>query len=653
LWLSGSNILSQVYNQNIFIDCEALLSEIDEEFKLFVDTKYYNECLSKLEKNNILMITGAPGVGKTTISKMIILYYANIGYRVRYTTNGMIADLKKAISVDRDVKEVILLDDCLGQCYFKMNDTQENEIISLIRYLKSNNKKKLVMNSRVTIFNEAKERGIEFEKFFATNEEKIHMINMDDINIYEKARVLYNHIYFKNLPEEYYEEIKKDKNYKKIISHKNYTPRIIEYVTEPVRYRNISSEEYIEFIFKYLDSPNLIWKDEYMNKLLKSDRILINTLFSLTENSVKSSVLEECFNRRMQYETGIDPVKDSYSNILNRLNKSMVKIISKNNKCEISVLNPSVNDYIKGVFESNSMELDRVKQGIIYYDQIERCYQVESVVDIISEHINRGTFLSLKIYENKIYSEIESLLIYFIGKFKIYKEEYIELIEIYILNLENKVRIGSIELDKIEVVKIFLEEPLYLFYRLNELIKKEEFIKAILTSIDFESLPEIYNLIDLENNRDLIESIILDDYENKFESYLKGQTIDEFIEDIDFNEYCMQNNLNEPELSEKAWDEAIERVENDIYSNYIEFIKANTINIINKINDKNLKYKIKDIIEMEEYDNYNFESDVESYVESKFEPEESYFDDYSSHEEDDILSGSYKYEDEIDIIFQR
>ena len=35
LWLHSTGILSELYNQNIFIDCESLLSNIDIEKKIF------------------------------------------------------------------------------------------------------------------------------------------------------------------------------------------------------------------------------------------------------------------------------------------------------------------------------------------------------------------------------------------------------------------------------------------------------------------------------------------------------------------------------------------------------------------------------------------------------------------------------------------
>ncbi|MDT3699323.1 MAG: restriction endonuclease [Thermincola sp.] len=152
LWLYASNILNEIFNQDIFIDCETLLSDIDEDSKYFIQTDIYDQSIEHLDKHGLLMITGGPGVGKTITSKMLVLYYATQGYRVRYTTNGDITDIKKSLSSDKECKEIVLLDDCLGQHYFNMKHTQENELLSLIKYVKLSKNKKLILNSRITIF---------------------------------------------------------------------------------------------------------------------------------------------------------------------------------------------------------------------------------------------------------------------------------------------------------------------------------------------------------------------------------------------------------------------------------------------------------------------------------------------------------------------
>lgn len=437
LWLYSSNILSEINNQDIFIDCETLLSDIKEESKYYIQTKTYDMSIKFLEDSGCLILVGSPGVGKTTISKMIVLYYASLGYRIRYTTNGDISDIKRALSIDRDEKEIILLDDCLGQYYFNMNYTQENELISIIKHVKNNKNKKIILNSRVTILNEAIERSLEFENFIINKKINSYIMDMDKMGTIERARILYNHLYFNNVPNEYYSSIRKNKNYFKIINHRNYSPRIIEYVTQHERYKDIEAETYFDFILSCLDNPKEIWKNEYEKRICKVDRVFMLTLFSLTDTAVSEEVLEECFNKRIS-DSNSDTTLNNFKDTLNRLNKSMVKIIDNNGKREISVLNPSVNDYLKVVFFDNKVELENIRKSIIFYDQIERCYSNDRINEVMKEKINNNKFLCLKINNTSICQYIQTLLLYYIYVFHILNSGYKSLIKGYIENLDNE-----------------------------------------------------------------------------------------------------------------------------------------------------------------------------------------------------------------------
>lgn len=123
LWIESTNILTDIFTNDICIDCDALLSDIEDDEKIFVKTDAYEKAINYLEKNNVLMIIGDPGVGKTTLSKMLILSYATQGYHIRYTTDGTnLSNLKKSLSKSSDIKEIILLDDCFGQAYFNMKE---------------------------------------------------------------------------------------------------------------------------------------------------------------------------------------------------------------------------------------------------------------------------------------------------------------------------------------------------------------------------------------------------------------------------------------------------------------------------------------------------------------------------------------------------
>ena len=171
LWIESTGILQEIGNSNVFIDCETLLVDIENEKNLFVKTSAYNRALKCLQDNKTLFITGHPGVGKTITSKMLVLHYAANGYRVRFSTNvSDLDELKRSLSRDPDTKEIILVDDCFGQAYFNMKESQNSELLSLINYINISPNKLLILNSRITILQEAKERKPELLKCLEGNQ---------------------------------------------------------------------------------------------------------------------------------------------------------------------------------------------------------------------------------------------------------------------------------------------------------------------------------------------------------------------------------------------------------------------------------------------------------------------------------------------------
>ena len=370
LWLNSTNVLSLINNQNVFIDCETLMYDIENQVKNFVETDGYIEALNKINKENIVILVGAPGVGKSTISKMILLKYANEGYKVRYTTDNNISKIKDVLSMDAECKEIILLDDFLGQHYLNLRETEPNELKSLLAFIQKNKNKKIVLNSRITILKEAQRRYITFNELIDKYDNNIYLINLDNMKKIEKAKILYNHLYFNDIPMEHFLDIKKDKRYFKIIEHPNYNPRIIEYVTKKRVFENVNANEYFTYIMKSLKNPQDIWKDEFENRLLAEDRMLVYTLYTLTNSSIEIGKLKESYNCMIRNIPNLDTTINVFDRTIYRLSNSLLLKIVDKTEIKVGVLNPSINDYVKNELNDNENLLVGLVNNAIYIEQM-------------------------------------------------------------------------------------------------------------------------------------------------------------------------------------------------------------------------------------------------------------------------------------------
>ncbi|MEN6351206.1 MAG: hypothetical protein ABFD08_17655 [Syntrophomonas sp.] len=624
LWLTSTNVLELVNNKDIFIDTEELMFGIKEEICLFVKTKAYEDAIKILKKENLIIILGDPGVGKTTISKMLLLYYSKKGYCVRYASDNSIKDIKKALSLDLSKKEIILMDDFLGQHYVNLKEDQPNEIKTLMAYILRNKNKKLILNSRITILNEALRRSFKLNNFIIDHKIRKYQINLNEMSVVEKALILYNHIYFNSLQIEYFNQIKMENRYIKIIDHKNYNPRIVEYVTKKRNYKNCDPNRYYNYILDNLNNPKDVWDDEFNNRVSNFDRIFMHTLYSLTDTFVGEVILKECFNWRIKGEPNYDSTQDIYAECLKRLTESMIRMVEDKKEKKIGVINPSINDYILFTLSNNENEVDHILDYSIYIEQLDRMREIneEKVDKLILKKLNDNHFLSMKTI-NKT-TEFYYLLFILKNKFRstMIKDNLIDIISNSKTYSDNP-RNNTSPL----LCQLFSDDDIFKFYELNKLIFEFNKMKTIFNELVFEDI-----------------SIFLSIYRRYFKSKEDNEWIDSLKTTI---EECIIDNINE-EVEAQIKDNLQEIVDNtligyDRYTDYLDDIVkeslANEIEILLEEKKKELDNELFLVSELVISSDYvinviDYLSPIEAHF--RYEPDDDdrdYRFGYSSYEE--------------------
>lgn len=641
LWLHSSDVLSKINNRAMFIDCEVLLYDIKETVKLYVQTSAYNECLHCLKKNRIILILGMPGIGKTITSKMLALKFSEKGYTIRYVTSNSIEAVKKALSSNPEKKELVLLDDCLGQYYFSLKENQESEMVSLIKYISIKQNKMIIMNSRVTIYNESKNRSLELSKLIEDKGVKIHTIDMDDLSELEKAKILYNHLYFNTISTEYYNEIKKNKNYSKIISHKNYNPRIIEFIARKAKTKDIPYNKYIEYIINSLENPYDIWNDEYSHKLSDIDRIYINTLFSLTDTDIESDILEKCFNHRISNINKIDTTINRYDALTSRLNNSFIKIIDKNGIKRIGVMNPSVNDFLNYIIRNNSIEVENIINYITNINQVKKMLKEQADNYLIEETLN-GNILDY-VFKNK--EEKVLTIVSLICRSNACNHKYASILDLYLSKYSSSQISGFYILERHEIVSRLFNGAINKYYKIIDYLNDKDFLSKILDNLYLgdliETIKKLFTLLKNECNitRDF-NKLASDRLIEEMEYYPEDSEISEFISNYNISEMANNHttiyydeNMSVDFDEESLIDEIHERISNDVYEELLDLTD-------------DLPESIKDLLNLDTV-NYNINtSEIGDYINSWLEPEPDEHEYYHINTRNDS-------KDEIATIFEK
>jgi len=414
LWLSSTSVLSRILKNGVKGRSEFEQSKIEDKIKIFVQNEAYNDAVEILNQRNFILITGAPGIGKTTLADMLTYQLLAKDFELIY-----VRDIDEAEEAyEEEKQQIFYFDDFLGTITLDLTSSRnlDASISNFIQRIKRNNSKRLILTCRTTILNQAKEQS---EKL---NNSKLdvaqHEVKIEDYSDLDKARILYNHLYFSNLANEFKSVFFKNQFYWKIIKHRNYNPRLIEFFTDIDRVED--ERQYHIAVMNFLENPDKIWEKSFENQTSETGKMFLATLFSLRGYYIVSEhTLKDAFDNRLNYEVKFN----NYSKPNNVFRKTVKElqdafivrtIDAKYNSIEYRFLNPSIEDFLVFYYNSNIDAYLNVLISANYFEQFKNKIATSEPVDrkILFKAENYTKLLNLfveKIPDLKSYSGIVEL----------------------------------------------------------------------------------------------------------------------------------------------------------------------------------------------------------------------------------------------------
>lgn len=402
LWFSSINVFNAIVNNAIEGRTKYMLVKIQEKIPFYVVTKKLDDANKILQKEKLLLITGQPGIGKTTLAEIILCDRAKNDHKIYKVEN--IREAEDIISQSNDEKQLFYFDDFLGSNYYEIVNSHktETQLTSFVERVKNTPNKYLILTTRTIILNHAVERYEKISHSKLSNQQ--FEIKLTDYSKYEKALILYNHLYFKNIRKDLHETILNEKFYKEIIQHKNYTPRIIEFITDKSRIEYLTPQTYLQFILNNLNNPKEIWRYSFNNQIDYIDRCLLLTLFTFEGSSFESDLFS-AFEKRLDYE------KKEHNQIIqaNQFNESAKILLNgfitsnlHNTKPpvrEFIFINPSLTDFLIGHVADSFPERKSIISSLFYIEQLKRFNPEKSLIPLEKE---LQTIIRDKIYKSTI-----------------------------------------------------------------------------------------------------------------------------------------------------------------------------------------------------------------------------------------------------------
>lgn len=421
LWISGTNIMSRILHSRIYNQSSFEEDHINEIIKLYVNNKSYSAAKDLIDKFNYVIISGTPGIGKSTLARVLSYYYLANGYEEFIFLSESIDD---AFTIyNEDAKQIFLFDDFLGKSFLgkQLKNNEEQRIVKFIDKISKSSNKILILTTREYILAQAKLRFDIFETDIIDLSKCV--IDLEQYTKIVRAKILYNHLYFADIGEEYIKQILVDKNYYKIITHPNYNPRIIEIVTKPKILRTIPSEDFFNKFLEFLDYPESIWKHVYENQITTFSQVILANMMTMGTpahlNHLKRQV--KSFANENSTKYGFTYTEIDFNKCLKELENTFIRTSTDSiENFLVDYMNPSVQDFLISYFKEMPDFLSDVLESAVFFNQFFVLFEYKENKKAISGD-NVGKILlnqnQCNIVANRIIDFFEHFLISTVKKY--------------------------------------------------------------------------------------------------------------------------------------------------------------------------------------------------------------------------------------------
>ncbi|WP_152622171.1 restriction endonuclease, partial [Archangium violaceum] len=380
LYLTNWTALDRVLNNEIYNRTEWALDDAKQKVKFYVPSPKYDYARRHLEEQSVCVISGIPGIGKTTLAEMLMLEYSRLGWQA-FAISSEISEAERVFN--KELRQLFFYDDFLGQigASEKLDKNEDERLVRFFNRVARDKNKRFVLTTREYILNQAL---LQHEKLGRLDLGKYKCaIELTDYTQEDRAKILYNHLYFSSAPLDWKRYIARGRRYRTIIDHPNYNPRLIEWVMSMASERASTDIAFHDSILRTLDNPEDLWRYPFEQQLSAGGRRLLLSLAALPIE-VKLEDLKRVHAALMGGDQ--DELALEFKRIMRTFEKSFTRTDFVSGLYVVRLHNPSIRDFLLNYLGENPEYIEKILDAGQFFSQLRMLwrYSQESVSESVS-----------------------------------------------------------------------------------------------------------------------------------------------------------------------------------------------------------------------------------------------------------------------------
>lgn len=381
LWLGDEDRIRTFIDNSLdrAIDHDSLheLQRLAENMRTLAPPPMTTKAMSILRKHRALIITGEPGIGKTTLAHYLIsLLLKDSDYKFIFIRDNIETARQK---YRKDIPQIFFYDDFLGTTFLRsgLGKNESKNISDFIEQIREEPNKFIIFTTREYIYQQAGHRYREFDDAESINPKLILKIQQKARRY--KADILYKHLIVNGVPSSHIHALccnsegeawAKDAPIFRIVGHPSFNPRVLERaLSSAVKGKACDATAFPSFVQESLDSPYLLYERLFREHLSPEQQQILLMVGVHPEWTAweKISRAVQHYALRTHTYRGL-PLRDSLRVLLGDF---LTTRESWEEQTELNVINPGIRDFIHEYLTRNTDITRLIIEHALHAEQLE------------------------------------------------------------------------------------------------------------------------------------------------------------------------------------------------------------------------------------------------------------------------------------------